>query len=198
MGLALEYYDGQTPLNEDEKEGLLLKTISTRGELDEFEQLNIENAIEWTIHNKFNKERVLKEEFIKSLHKRMLGDVWSWAGKFRKSEKNIGVDWINIGVELRHLLDDTKYWINNNTYTPDEIAIRFKHRLVHIHCFPNGNGRHSRIMADIIIESVLGKNIFSWKYSNMVKPDKTRREYIAAIKEADNGNIKPLLEFART
>ena len=127
----------------------------------------------------------------------MFGKVWKWAGTFRKSEKNIGVDWIKIGIELRILLDDTNYWIENDTYPPDEIAIRLKHRLVSIHCFPNGNGRHSRIMADIIIESVFGKEVFTWNNSDLVKPDNARKEYIDSIKKADNGTIEPLLEFAR-
>lgn len=95
------------------------------------------------------------------------------------------------------MLDDTKFWIENNTYLPDEIAIRFKHRLVSIHCFSNGNGRHSRIMADIIIESIFGKEIFSWNNSNMVKADTVRKEYITAVREADNGNLNPLIQFAR-
>ena len=127
----------------------------------------------------------------------MLGDVWKWEGKFRRSEKNIGIDWIKIGMELRMLLDDTNYWIEYDTYSPDEIAIRFKHRLVNIHCFPNGNGRHSRIMADIIIESVFGKEVFTWNNSNLVKPDNARKEYIDSIRKADTGIIEPLLEFAR-
>ena len=127
----------------------------------------------------------------------MLGDVWKWEGKFRRSEKNIGIDWIKIGMELRMLLDDTNYWIEYDTYSPDEIAIRFKHRLVIIHCFPNGNGRHSRIMADIIIESVFGKEVFTWNNSNLVKPDNARNEYIDSIRKADTGIIELLLEFAR-
>lgn len=197
MGLDFKYIDGQTPLSEEEKEGLLIKSITIRGELDELEQLNIEKVVEWTLNNKFSKEKILSEGFIKSVHKKMLGDVWKWAGKFRKSEKNIGVEWIRIGVELRMLLEDTKYWVENDTYPPDEIAIRFKHRLVNIHCFPNGNGRHSRLMADIIIEFVFGKVVFTWNNSNLIKPDNTRKEYIHSIRIADNGNIDPLLEFAR-
>lgn len=197
MGLELVYEDGQTPLSEEEKEGLLIKTITTHGELDEYEQLNIEKAIQWIMRQKLKKETILTEEFIKALHKRMLGEVWSWAGEFRRSEKNIGVSWIKIGMELKVLLDDTLYWINNETYPPDEIAIRFKHRLVNIHCFPNGNGRHSRIMADIIIESVFGDPVFSWNHSNMVKADETRKSYITAIREGDKGDIKPLMTFAR-
>lgn len=197
MGLDFEYIYGQTPLSEEEKVGLLIKSITTRGELDELEQLNIEKAVEWTLENKFSKEKILSEEFIKLVHKKMLGNVWEWAGKFRRSEKNIGVEWIRIGVELRMLLDDTKYWIENNTYSSDEIAIRFKHRLVNIHCFPNGNGKHSRLMADIIIESVFGKKVFTWNNSNLVKPDNVRKEYINSIIQADNGSIEPLLEFAR-
>lgn len=198
MGIEFVYEDGQTPLNDEEKEGILIKSITTHGELDEHEQLNIEKAIEWIIGLKLEKERILTEEFIKTLHKKMLGKVWRWAGEFRKSEKNIGVKWINIGIDLRTLLDDTKFWIENKTFPPDEIAIRFKHRLVNIHCFPNGNGRHSRIMADIIIESVFGETIFTWNHSNMVKANETRAEYIKSIREADKGNIQRLINFART
>lgn len=197
MGLEFDYKDGQTPLAEEEKEALKIKAITTQGELDEFEQLNIEKAVEWTIRTKLKLENILTEKFIKDLHKRMYGDVWKWAGEFRQTEKNIGISWIQISIELKNLLDDTKYWIENKTYTPEEIAIRFKHRIVSIHCFPNGNGRHSRMMADIIIESIFGKDIFSWHQSNMVKVNEIRKAYIDALKKADNGNIDPLIEFAK-
>lgn len=197
MGLELKYEEGQTPLDEEEKEGLKIKSITTQRELDEFEQLNIEKAVEWTIHTKLKPEKILTEKFVKDLHKRMYGDVWKWAGEFRKSKKNIGISWIRIGIELKNLMDDTKYWIENNTYSPDEIAIRFKHRLVSIHCFPNGNGRHSRMMADIIMESIFDEDLFTWHQSKMVKANETRKEYINALRKADNGNVKPLIEFAK-
>ncbi|TXD53444.1 MULTISPECIES: mobile mystery protein B [unclassified Polaribacter] len=197
MGLALNYKDGQTPLDEEEKDGLKIKSITSQGELDEFEQLNIEKAVEWTIHANLKQEKLLTEKFIKDLHKKMYSDVWKWAGEFRKTNKNIGVNWTQIRVELKNLIDDTKYWIENKTYLPDEIAIRFKHRIVAIHCFSNGNGRHSRIMADIIVESIFKKEIFSWHKSNMVKADETRKEYILALKAADHGNINLLIKFAK-
>jgi len=197
MGLNLKYTEGQTPLDEEEKEGLKINSITKQKELDEFEQLNIEKAVEWTIHTNLKQERILTEKFIKNLQKKMYGDVWKWAGEFRKTEKNIGVKRLKIILMLKDLLDDTKYWVENNTYPQDEIAIRFKHRLVAIHCFPNGNGRHSRLMADIFMESIFGKEIFSWHKSNMVKTDETRKKYITALKKADNGDIKPLIEFAK-
>jgi len=196
MGLEIAYEDGQTPLSEEEKDGLLIKTITVHGELDEYEHLNIENAIEWTIRTKFKRDQVLTEEFIKKLHRKMLGDVWKWAGSFRKSNKNIGIHWTQPGVELKYLLDDTNYWIKNNTYSPEEISIRFKHRLVSIHCFPNGNGRHSRIMADILMEHIFKKEVFTWQESNILKADDIRKAYINALKNADNGDIKPLIDFA--
>jgi Fic-DOC domain mobile mystery protein B len=127
----------------------------------------------------------------------MYGDLWKWVGQFRRTEKNIGILWIKIGIELKSLLDDTKYWIEYKTYSSEEIAIRFKHRIVSIHCFPNGNGRHSRMMADIIMESIFGGEIFTWHQSNMIKANQTRKLYIEALKEADNGIIKPLIEFAK-
>lgn len=196
MGLKHHYKDGQTPIDEEEKDDLKIKSITTQQELNEFEQLNIEKAVEWTIHANLKPERILTEKFVKALHKKMFGEVWRWAGEFRKSNKNIGIEWIAIDIALRKLIDDAKYWIENSTYSPEEIAIRFKHRIVSIHCFPNGNGRHSRMMADIIIESIFGKEIFSWKKSNMIKADQIRKEYISALRAADNGNITPLIKFA--
>lgn len=198
MGLDYKYSDGQTPLDEEEKEGLKIRSVTTQQELDEFEQLNIEKAIAWTINSNLKSDKILSEKFIKNLHKKMFGDVWKWAGEFRKSDKNLGIHWPQISIELMKLIDDTKYWIENSTYSPEEISIRFKHRLVAIHCFPNGNGRHSRMMADIIMESVFGEHSFSWHRSNMVKADDARKKYISTLKKADNGNIKPLIAFAKS
>jgi Fic-DOC domain mobile mystery protein B len=198
MGLDLEYVSGQTPLDEEELNELLIKTITTRGELDEFEQKNIEEAIQWILTRSFKTEVVLTESFIKEVHYRMYGEVWAWAGEFRKTEKNIGIDQWQIGVELKKLLDDVLFWINNKTYSPDEISIRFKHRLVSIHCFPNGNGRHSRLMADIVIEKIFGEPVFTWGAGDLIKQGEIREEYLKSVRAADKGDIEPLLKFARS
>jgi len=128
----------------------------------------------------------------------MYGGVWKWAGTFRRSDKNIGVTWTQIPMALRGLIDDTKYWIENKTFSEDEIAIRFKHRLVSIHCFPNGNGRHSRIMADLIAQHIFKKPVFTWGSANLVKAGDVRNKYLAAIRQADRDNIDPLLQFSRS
>lgn len=200
MGLELQYDEGQTPLDEEEKEGLLIESVTTRGELDEVEQRNIEEAIRWTIERrkKFTASEILTEEFIKLLHKRMLAGVWQWAGSFRTSNKNLGVDKYQIGMDLRMLLDDCKFWVENNTYPPDEIAIRFKHRIVSIHCFSNGNGRHSRLIADIIIEKIFGREVFSWGSRSLVKSSEMRATYLMALREADRGSYVNLIAFARS
>jgi len=198
MGLDLEYQEGQTPLDDDEKEGLRIETIATRQELDEFEQQNIEQAVAWSMKRSLKYNAILTEDFVQKLHKRMYGDVWAWAGEFRKTNKNIGIDKWQIPTELRYLLDDTRYWIENNTYPPDEIAIRFKHRIVSIHCFPNGNGRHSRLMADVIAEKVFKQSVFTWGAANLVKGGDARAAYLTAIRAADAGNIVPLMTFARS
>lgn len=193
----MAYIEGQTPLDEDEKEGLLIPTIATRGELDEFEQQNIEQAVLWTLERRFKPNAVFSEPFIQTVHKRMFGDIWAWAGEYRKTDKNIGVDKWQISTELRYMMDDVKYWHANNTYSPDELAIRFKHRLVTIHCFPNGNGRHSRLLADIVVNKLYGLPVFSWGGANVVNRSDTRSAYMAAMKAADSGDIQPLLKFAR-
>jgi Fic-DOC domain mobile mystery protein B len=198
MGLDLDFIDGQTPLDDDEKEGLLITTIATRGELDEFEQQNIEQAVQWSLSRSFKAEAVFTEEFIRALHVRMYGNIWARAGEFRKTNKNIGVDKWQISTELRYLLDDVKFWFANNTYPPDEITIRFKHRLVSIHCFSNGNGRHSRLLADIVIEKIFKLPHYTWGAGNLVKEGDQRNAYLNAIRAADAGAIQPLIDFARS
>ena len=184
MGLDLIYNDGQTPLDEDEKEGLKIQSIATRGELDEFEQQNIEDAIQWSLTRRFKSEQILSESFIKELHKRMYRNVWRLAGEYRKTNKNIGVDKLEITVALRSLIDDARYWFGHNVYEPAEFAIRFKHRLVSIHCFPNGNGRHSRMIADIIIEKIFQQPVFSWGSKNLSNENDSREKYLKALRKA--------------
>lgn len=198
MGLILQYINGQTPIDEDEKEGLLIPSIVSRGELDEFEQKNIEEAIRWLIRRKFQADFVFTDQFVRLLHKKMYGDVWGWAGHFRKTDKNNGIDKWQIPMALRTLNDDAQFWIGHETFPPDEIAIRYKHRIVSIRCFPNGNGRHSRLMADVIIEKILGKPLFTWGSDNLVPDGSARKGYLKAIRSADAGDYGPLMNFARS
>ena len=197
MGLELDYTDGQTPLGEDEKDGLLITTITTRGELDEFEQHGVEKAVEWVLRRPPHLQQILTEDFTKELHRKMFTDVWQWAGEFRSTNKNLGVDKYEIGIEVRKLLDDCCYWINQHTFSEDEIAVRFSHRMVSIHPFANGNGRHSRLIADILIHNGLGKPVFTWGSINLTKAGEARTHYLTALREADENNYLPLLRFAR-
>jgi Fic-DOC domain mobile mystery protein B len=198
MGLDLIYNDGQTPLDEDEKEDLLIQSIATRGELDEFEQQNIEDTIQWSLTRRFKSEQILSESFIQELHKRMYRNVWRWAGEYRKTNKNIGVNKLEIPIALRSLIDDASYWLENNVYDPEEFAIRFKHRLVSIHCFPNGNGRHSRMIADIIVEKIFQQPVFSWGSKSLSDEKESRGKYLLALRKADKGDFSLLLKFARS
>lgn len=198
MGLDIDYIDGQTPLDEDEKEGLLIPTIATRGELDEFEQQNIEKAIAWSLTRNFRAKDIFTETFVKNIHKRMYNDVWVWAGEFRKTQKNIGVNSWQVPVELKNLLDDAICWTDNNIFPPDGIAVRFKHRIVSIYCFPNGNGRHSRLIADIIAEKIYNQPVFSLGAAGLSSEGDIRAAYLKAIKAADNQDYSLLLAFARS
>lgn len=199
MGLNLQYEYGQTPLDPEELEGLKIHSISTKAELDELEQQNIEEAMLWALKMKYSYEKIISEKFILDLHKRMYKNVWKWAGTYRNTEKNIGVKPYMITHDLTNLLHDTLYWIANETYPPTEIAIRFKHRLVSIHCFPNGNGRHSRLMADIIMEKIFKLTPFTWgRNQGSVAKEQIRKEYINAVRAADKNNYQLLLNFSQS
>lgn len=186
--------DNATPLTLEERAELIPAHIAYRAELNEAEQENIARGQDWALARKRD---LLSEKFIKDLHGRMLGDVWRWAGKFRTTERNLGIHYYEIPVAVRQLLEDAKTWIQYETYPPNEIAVRFHHRLVQIHPFPNGNGRHSRLMADLIVMS-LGGERFTWGSANLQPAGDIRRRYIEALQAADNHDYAPLLTFARS
>jgi Fic-DOC domain mobile mystery protein B len=185
--------DAATPLTPEEMRDLIPAHIAYRRELNEAEQENIVRAQEWALSRRRDP---LSEKFVKDLHRRMLGDVWRWAGKFRASARNMGIDYWQIPVALRQLLDDAQAWIEYNAYPPDEIAVRFHHRLVQIHPFPNGNGRHARLMADLLAMQ-LGRERFSWGRGSLRTAGAARARYVEALRAADDHEIGLLLAFAR-
>ncbi len=189
--------EGATPLDPDEIEGLLLPHIQTKAELNRWEQDNISQAYTW-LEKRRNKEEVLNDEFLFKLHQKMFNKVWGWAGDVRLSNKNIGVDFPTIRTELVQLLGDIQYWINNETYMLDEIAARFHHRLVWIHVFPNGNGRHARLATDTLLVDVLKQEPFTWGNGNLYKDGEIREMYITALRQADQHNYDQLLAFIRS
>ena len=187
-----------TPLEPQEREGLLQSWITHRNDLNEAEQENIVKGAAWVRgRRRIPVDRMLTEDFMRTLHRRMFGEVWQWAGHFRATERNIGVQAYRIPVELAALLADVRYWIEHETFAADEIAIRFHHRLVAIHPFPNGNGRHARLAADLLVGK-MNKEPFSWGSGSLSDMGELRRRYVAALQAADNHDIGPLLEFARS
>ncbi len=193
-GLLDQTDDAATPLGEDEKAGLIPSYITLRGELNDAEQACILEAGEWAFSRKRN---VLEEKFLNDLHNRMFGRVWKWAGSYRHSGKNIGVDAYMIPQELHRLLDDCRYWIGTGTYAADEIATRFHHKLVWIHAYPNGNGRHARLVTDLLL-TAMERPRFTWGSESLTDPGETRRHYITALRAADEHDLAPLMEFVRS
>lgn len=186
--------EANTPLTEEERAQLIPTYITQRRELNEAELANISEATKWLSSRK---REVLDDAFLRELHKRMFGKVWQWAGEYRTTPRNIGIDAYRIPMEVRQLVDDVRYQVEHETYPPDEIAVRFSHRLVSIHPFPNGNGRHSRMVADLLAVQ-LGQKPFTWGRMSLVDPSATRKAYIAALQAADGHDIELLLTFARS
>lgn len=196
--VEIKYPAGATPLDPDEAAGLIPNYITTQGELNALEKDNILRAFTWAKGNPT--KDILNASFVLALHRRMFENVWKWAGKVRTTEKNIGVDPAQIQNQLAALLGDTKYWIKNGTHPWDEIAARFHHRLVQIHVFANGNGRHARLLTDLLLSSH-GQPKFTWGItqddSQLVAEGPVRDSYIQALKSADQGDFAPLIKFGR-
>lgn len=191
---------GSTPLTEDEKEGLIPSAITSRSELNEAEQANILQASIWLDRSRMNMDQLLTAKQLKTIHGRMFGLVWKWATKFRKTGKNIGVDWWDISTQLDSLCADTRMQVadtSESRWLNDEIAIRFHHRLVQIHPFVNGNGRHARLVTDKLLK-LLGEEEFTWGSATIGEDGDARRNYIQALQAADNHDFTALLKFARS
>lgn len=197
MIVKFEYIEGATPIDPDEAAGLIPKNIMLQSELNEWEQSNILEAEIWLFRQKVSIDKFSTIEFMQKFHHKMFDKTWRWAGQFRLSNKNIGIDWHQVRIQLKNLCDDLVYQVAKNTYSTEEIAVRFHHRLVSIHCFPNGNGRHARIMTDFLLH-ILGHKKFTWGSKDLVKATESRKNYIAALKQADSGKYASLLSFARS
>lgn len=188
-----DYPPGATPLDPDEAEGPIPDHIITRSELDRWEHENILRALDWIDRSK--QHEILTEQFVRLLHLKMFGDVWKWAGRYRTTDKNIGEEFFIIPTSVQNLCDDVPVWIETKIYSPLEIGVRFHHRLVSIHPFPNGNGRHARLMTDLLVEHKLNSERFSWGGEDLSKRGEVRRAYISALQAADSHELGPLMAF---
>lgn len=183
---------GTPPLDPDEAEALLPKHITTRGELNEWENQNILQATHWLAGPR--RAEVLADYFVRELHRRMFDETWAWAGKYRLSDKNIGRHWPEIPGTVRNLCDDAKVWFTQEVFPARQAAARLHHRLVAIHCFPDGNGRHARLYTDALLSSI-GQPPFEWGRSDLHASGSVRDEYLAALKAADQEAYEQLFEF---
>ncbi len=188
--------DGKTPLSPEELADLI-PNLATKEELNEWERENILGAREWAVGDRTTALDLPSDNYVRKLHAKMFDQTWKWAGEYRRTEKSLGVPVHEIRERLMALFGDARYWIGNNMFSPEEIAVRFHHRLALIRPFPNGNGRHARLIADIIAIR-LGRPPFTWGSANLVKEGEARAAYLEAISAADHGDIQPLLKFARS
>jgi Fic-DOC domain mobile mystery protein B len=189
--------DGNTPLSPEEQDDLI-PDLSTKEELNEWERQNILEAYGWALDLKnLRLQNPLTEPYVRELHLRMFDQTWKWAGIYRSTEKNIGIPHYQIREALAALLGDARYWVEHQTFEADELAVRFHHRLVSIHPFANGNGRHSRLIADVLVQRQ-GRPVFTWGGADIVRAGDFRRSYIDALRAADKNNMQPLLTFARS
>lgn len=191
--------DGQTPVDADDAQYLTAAyaSIATRGELNDAEADNITDALLWLGDQTLTTADVLSQTFLRELHRRMFGEVWSWAGQTRRRETTIGVAPAQIQERLQILMGDTAYWVDHQTFPASEISIRFHHLLVSIHPFVNGNGRHARLAAGALADSLgLGPDHLSWGARGGLPVAEARRRYLSALRSADRGDYSALLEIA--
>lgn len=186
---------GATPLDPDESAGLLPGHIATREQLDEWEAENILEGQRWAA-GAAKRRDILDDAFLRELHRRMFGRTWKWAGTYRSTEKKIGVAPARIAEEVRQLQENTRAQIAARVARIDEVAARFHHWLVWIHPFANGNGRHARLLTDLLL-AANGAEPFTWGRGDLEHAGEARERYLAALRAADARDFAPLLAFVR-
>jgi len=183
---------GATPLDPDEVRGLIPSHITTQAELNEWEHDNIVDGERWAFAHRRND--LLTAEFLKHLHRKMFGATWKWAGRWRTTEKNIGIAPERIPEAVRQLLLDVAAQLEAHSYPIRETAARLHHRLVQIHPFPNGNGRVARTYTDLLLREH-GEERFRWGEGALIESGDARDRYVAALCAADGRDYGPLLGF---
>jgi Fic-DOC domain mobile mystery protein B len=197
MALDGSHAPGATPLDPDELEALIPEHISTQSELNAWEQRNIIGGQEWALRSRgATPDYLLSDHYVRQLHNKMFGSTWRWAGQYRRSEKNLGIDWMQIPEQVRNACEDAKLWVSDEVFEPRELAIRFHHRLVFIHPFANGNGRHTRLMADLLLIKYFKLERLSWGNRDLVSSGEARNQYLKSLREADKGSFDALIDFA--
>ncbi|WP_127347702.1 mobile mystery protein B [Pseudidiomarina mangrovi] len=191
--MIIHELEGATPLDPNELAGLKLKHVGTRRELDEVEQANIIAGLLWLRAQRV--KAIADMTFVLLLHKKLFGEVWNWAGSFRKTEKNIGVDPLQISQQLRNLLDDAVAWHRYETYPPRQALLRLHHGIVKIHPFANGNGRFARIYTDLVADKLYDIAPIQWGNADLQRTSIIRSAYIAALRAADGNDFSPLFEL---
>jgi Fic-DOC domain mobile mystery protein B len=199
MALTGAHAPGATPLSDEDLQGLRIPSVKTHGELNEVEAANIIRGQEWALRSRAARlPGILSDDFVQRLHEAMLGDVWTWAGEYRLTDTNIGVPHAQIREHLLNLYADARTWLEHGVYSPEEFAVRLHHRIVAVHPFRNGNGRHARLVAHIVLVRHFKRDPLPWGNSLLHAADAVRQAYIEALVAADHHDFGPLLTFARS
>ncbi len=187
--------EGATPI--DDVSGLLVD-ITTRGELNDAEGLNILTATDWI--DKGRIDDLFTVQFYRELHTKMYDQVWSWAGALRSQTgqtthpgsrpEAVDLDLGRVAMEFHCEWEA----LNDNSHLLPFIS-RYHHALVLVHPFNNGNGRWSRLAADAVIQRLAGRPPLTWATDTLVVDSDERKEYIAALQAADTGDFQPLLDY---
>lgn len=197
MALTGAHAPGATPLSEEDLEGLRIPSITTHGELNEAEAANIIRGQDWALRTRRARlADMLSHTFLQRLHEAMLGELWTWAGEYRGRDTRIGVPHPQVPESLHTVLEDARTGLKHTTYSPEEFAIRLHYRIVTVHPFRNGNGRHARMVGDVALIRHFNRPAFPWGRSPIRTADAVRQAYRDAVVAADHHDFLPLLAFA--
>lgn len=190
MALIGEIIAGRTSLTVQDLQGLKLPFVKTRAQLSAVEGPNIVSGKQATLTSRKSRvPNMLSVEYLRELHSRMFNDVWDWAAQIPSTElqNEFAASVPGIRPQLSILYADAiEYWLNDKRMTPEEFAVRVHHRVVKIHPFRNGNGRHSRLLADLLLSENFGLETFTWGGSAQLGAgDLYRQPYLEGLKAAD-------------
>lgn len=138
----------------------------------------------------------LSTSLILEIHKIAFSELYDWAGKWRKTEVYVGQLIPPKPNKVLHsmyqFLDNLNFKISISKNRTEHIdSLVYAHyEFIKIHPFNNGNGRTGRILMNLVALK------FGYKPLELYhREGQSRKLYINAMKDADNGNFNTLSQL---
>jgi len=173
--------------------------IQRKREMDALEAVKLAKATDWAIRH-YSADHRFSAADVCLLHKQWLGEVYSWAGEYRRVNIGKGGFAFAMAAQVSRLMEEFErkvlaVYTPCNFNDPEKIieALAVAHcELVLIHPFRDGNGRLSRLLSTLM---ALQAGLPLLDFSGI--EGKARQAYFLAVQASMGNDYEPMKKVFR-